>query len=96
MQTKEDLDKYLLGEAFLRDKEVLLFPEHISINETADYRVQVCQVSHRDLGEILGNMVDVIDKSGAVVHLNALVPGMGSVKTSFFQNLVISCTAVSL
>ena len=49
MQTKRNLDKDMLGEAFLRVKEVLLFPMHISINEKADYKVQDCQVSHGDL-----------------------------------------------
>ena len=82
MQTKGYLDKDLHGEAFQMDKEVLLFPKHISINETADYKVQDCQVIHGDL-------------YGDVVHLYALVPGqnicMGSVKTFFFQDLAISC-----
>ena len=81
MQTKGDLDKDMLGEAFLRVKEVLLFPMHISINETADYKVQDCQVSHGDL-------------YGDVVHLYALVPdqniGTGSVKTSSFQDFAFS------
>ena len=81
MQTKGDLDKDVLGEAFLRVKEVLLFPMHISINETANYKVQDCQVSHRVL-------------YGDVVHLYALVPdqniGTGSVKTSSFQDFAFS------
>ena len=68
MQTKGDLYKDLLEEAFLMDMEVLLSPTDISIYKA-------------------------FDKSGAVAHFDALVPGqssMGSKKIPPFLALVIA------
>ena len=93
--TKGNCENSLPKEDFGVNMELLPFPWNISKNNMADYQeVQVCQVRHRDLVEVLGNRVDVLDNSGAVVHLNALVSGqnigMGSVKTSFFQDFAFS------
>ena len=83
-------------ETFGVDMEMLPLPLNIFKNKMADYQeVQVCQGRHIDLVEVLGNRVDVFDKSGAVVHLDAPVPGqniaLGSLKNFFFQDLPISC-----
>ena len=83
-------------ETFRVDMEMLPWPLNIFKNNMATYQeFQVYQVRHGDLVEVLGNWVDVFTKSGAVVLLDAPVPGqnitIGSVMTSFFQDLPISC-----
>ena len=71
--TKGNCENSLPEEAFGVNMEMLPFPWNISKNNMADYQeVQVCQVRHRDLVEVLGNRVDVLDNSGAVVHLTAV------------------------
>ena len=94
--TKGNRKNSLPEETFRVDMEMLPLPLNIFKNNMADYQeVQVCQVRHGDLVEGPGNCVDVFPKSGAVILLDAPVPGqniaIGSVTTSFFQDLPISC-----